>query len=274
MSSLPPEGAAAPADWQSQIRGPGWPGITPLAGLKPVASRTAKGKAIHNFLELSSGENVSAIVAYNPKVVKGSYLLMITKDGIMKKTPIEGFGNIRRTGIIAINLKKGDLLGWVRLSGGKDEVVLTTEKGQSIRFKESQIRSMGRTAAGIRGMKLKQGDRIAGCGLLLESAKTENKAAELLVVMENGFGKRTPLKEYKLQNRGGSGVRTANITSKTGLLINAQVIVDQTEIFALSAKGQIIRVPLDSVRKTGRSAQGVRIMNVKNGDRLAAIVVI
>lgn len=240
----------------------------------PAASRTAKGRAIYNFLELSSGENINAIIAYNGKTAKGAYLLMVTRDGVIKKTPIEDFENIRKNGIIAITLKKGDLLTWVRLSGGKDEVVLTTERGQSIRFKESQIRSMGRTAAGIRGIRLRQGDHVAGCGLLESRAKEEQKHGELLVVMEQGFGKRTPLKEYKVQNRGGSGVRTANITKKTGMLIASQVIVDQKEIFALSAKGQVIRVPLESVRKTGRSAQGVRIMNVKSGDRLAAIVVL
>ena len=250
----------------------------------PVASRTAKGRAIHNFLELSADESVSAIVAHGAKEEKGRFLVMVTKEGIIKKTPLEDFENIRRTGIIALKLssgggsasggKKSDALKWVRLSSGKDEVVLITEQGQAIRFKESQIRSMGRTAAGIRALRLRSGDHVAGFDLVRGDYKTEGKNYRLLVVMEGGFGKQTPLKEYKVQNRGGSGIRTANVTKKTGILIAGQVVTDEEDIFALSAKGQMIRVPLKSVRMTGRSAQGVRVMSLKPGDRLAAIVVL
>jgi len=242
----------------------------------PPASRTSKGRAIHNFLELPTDENIGAIIAYpdNKKVLADSALVMVTRDGVIKKTMLEDFRNIRRTGIIAISLKRGDLLKGVKMSDGKSQIVLTTEKGQSIRFKESQVRKMGRSAAGIRAIRLKKGDQVASFDLILESEKEKGKEGRLLVVMSNGFAKQTKLKEYKVQNRGGSGIRTANITAKTGNLIDARIITEETELLALSAKGQVIRTELSSVRTTGRSAQGVRIMTLHSGDRLAGLVVI
>ncbi len=234
----------------------------------PAASRISKGKAIHNFLELPTDENVSAIVSYHPKKQQEGFLIMVTQNGVIKKTSLADFLNIRRTGIIGIRLKKGDILKWVRLSSGKDEVILTTRLGQSIRFKETQARPMGRAAAGVRGIRLKKGDEVAGFDVIKEGN------AKVLVVMANGFAKQTPLKDYRLQSRGGSGIKTAKITPKTGHIISAHIIHDETEIFALSAKGQMIRTNLESVRTTGRSAQGVKIMNVSAGDRLAGTVII
>ena len=238
----------------------------------PAASRTSKGRSIHNFLELPTEENVNAVVnCPSSGKEKAQQVIIVTKNGVMKKTPLEDFENIRRTGIIAISLKKGDSLKWVRLSSGNDEVVLATRGGQSIRFKESKVRSMSRSAGGIRAIRLKKGDEVAGFDII---KKEGQQSKLLLVVMANGFAKKTDLKEYKVQNRGGSGIKTAKITSKTGQLIAAQVITDQAELFALSEKGQIIRTGLAEVRETGRSAQGVRIMNVKSGDKIAGVVVI
>ncbi|HVN26581.1 MAG TPA: DNA gyrase subunit A [Candidatus Paceibacterota bacterium] len=246
----------------------------------PQATRTSKGRAIQNFLELPADENVNAIVNYSSKggakaadgsvSPKGKFLMMVTKNGVIKKTPIEDFENIRRNGIIAISLKKGDKLKWARLTGGSDQVILVTRQGQSIRFDEKQVRPMGRTAAGVRAMKLKKSnDEVAGFDIINKEGD-----AVLLVVMEHGFAKQTSLSEYKKQSRGGSGIKTAEITPKTGPLISAHVVTDQKEIFALSAKGQMIRTELGAVRHTGRSAQGVRIMNLKDSDRLAGTVVI
>lgn len=239
----------------------------------PAASRTSKGRAIHNFLELQSEENVSAIVAYagdkDKNAKDGSqFLIMATREGLIKKTALTDFANIRRTGIIAIALNKGDALRWVRLSTGKDEVILATREGRSIRFKEAQIRAMGRSAAGVRAIKLKKGDEVAGFDII------KGSGGKFLVVMENGFAKQTALNQYRLQSRGGSGIATAKITSKTGKLTASKMVNDETEILALSAKGQIIRTKLESVRATGRAAQGVRIMNLKAGDRLAGVVII
>lgn len=294
----------------------------------PAASRISKGRAIHNFLELPSEEHVSAVISYadqrrpdaqtrtdaddartdaekfQRKSASGqresAFLIMLTTRGIVKKTTLEDFKNIRRTGIIAISLKKGDSLKWARLSSGSDQLILATKAGQSIRFKESQIRPMSRTAGGIRAIKLKKGDELAGFDIIKTdadrrglnadqrgqitsngenniprvSALSQRQSALLLVVMANGFAKKTVLKEYKLQNRGGSGIKTANITSKTGPLIAAGIIRDQTEVLALSEKGQVIRTGLSGIRLTGRSAQGVRIMNLKSGDKLAGVIVI
>jgi DNA gyrase subunit A len=235
----------------------------------PQATRTSKGKAIQNFLELPSDETVSAIVNYSAKGEQKKYLMMATKHGVIKKTALADFENIRRTGIIAISLKKNDQLKWAKLTGGADQVVLATRQGQSIRFEEKQVRPMGRTAAGVRAIKLKkQNDEVAGFDII------KGGEAKLLVVMENGFAKQTPLKEYKTQSRGGSGIKTAEITPKTGALTSAHVVTEQKEIFALSAKGQMIRTEIGTVRTTGRAAQGVRIMNLKGGDRLAGTVVI
>ena len=251
----------------------------------PQATRISKGRAIQNFLELPADEHVSAIVNYASKdgatkSAKGAltktgkdtggmkYLMMVTKQGVIKKTPIEDFENIRRTGIIAIGLKKGDQLKWAKLTTGSDQVILATRQGQSIRFDEKQARPMGRTAAGVRAIKLKkQNDEVAGFDII------KGDDAMFLIVMEHGFAKQTILKEYKKQSRGGSGIKTADVTPKTGMVIAAHVITDQTEIFALSAKGQMIRTELKTVRTTGRSAQGVRIMNMNAGDKIAGTVV-
>jgi DNA gyrase subunit A len=241
----------------------------------PQATRTSKGRAIQNFLELPSDENVSAIVNYSAKGAKAEgksgrkYLMMVTKKGVIKKTPLEDFENIRRTGIIALSLKKGDQLKWARLTSGSEQAVLATRQGQSIRFDEKQVRPMGRTAAGVRAIKLKkQNDEVAGFDII------RGDDAMLLIVMEHGFAKQTSLKEYKVQSRGGSGIKTAEVTVKTGMVVSAHVVSEEKEIFALSAKGQMIRTELSTVRKTGRSAQGVHIMNLKSGDRVAGTVVI
>ncbi|HUC02199.1 MAG TPA: DNA gyrase subunit A [Candidatus Paceibacterota bacterium] len=241
----------------------------------PQATRVSKGKAIQNFLELPADENVSAIVNYSIKLAKNEgkaakkFLMMVTKQGLIKKTPLEDFANIRRTGIIAINLKKGDHLKWARLTNGAEQVVLATRQGQSIRFDEKQVRPMGRTAAGVRAIKLKkQNDEVAGFDII------RGDDAMLVVVMEHGFAKQTALKEYKVQSRGGSGIKAAEVTAKTGMVVSAHVVTEEKEIFALSAKGQMIRTELSTVRKTGRSAQGVHIMDLKSGDRVAGTVVI
>ena len=238
----------------------------------PAASRTSKGRAVHNFLEMPSEEKIAAIVTYSAKKEDAKFLVLATKDGLIKKTPLQDFANIRRTGIIAISLKKGDFLKWARLTSGADEILMATEGGQSIRFKESQARPMGRTAAGVRAIKLKKEDSVAGFDIINKGV--DAKKTNVLVLMANGFGKQTTLSEYKVQNRGGSGIKTANITAKTGKLIASRIVYEEEDLFALSQKGQVIRTELSGVRKTGRSAQGVRVMDLKSGDKLAAIAIL
>ncbi len=240
-----------------------------------AGTRTAKGKLIQNFLEIPNDEKISAVVAYttnNQQPITNNYLVMATKNGIIKKISLKDFNNVRRSGIIAINLQKGDALKWVKLSSGKDEIILITAKGQAIRFKESQLRPMGRTAAGVKAIKLKKDDFVAGLDIITTDSKTQSANRKLLIVTENGFAKQTPLKEYKAQSRGGSGIKTAKITSKTGSIVSAQVITEQKELLALSTKGQIIRTKISDIRTAGRATSGVKIMRLKEGDKLAGVV--
>lgn len=239
----------------------------------PLGSRTAKGKPVHNFLEMPIEEKVNAIITY-PNVVKekdlkSQFLVMTTVHGMIKKTALADFQNVRRSGIIAIGLRKEDSLKWVNLSAGGDEVIITTHDGQAIRFKESQVRPMGRTASGVTGIRLKGKDYVSSMNVI---NKEQAKEFKLLVVMSHGYGKQTKLSEYKVQNRGGSGVKTANVTAKTGPVMDARVVSEEKELIALSAKGQVIRTDIASVRMASRATQGVRIMNVDSGDSLAGII--
>jgi len=234
----------------------------------PQGTRVSKGRAVHNFLELPSEEKISAIINYsNEEKGQEKSLFMATERGVVKKTDLKDFANIRRTGIIAIKLNEKDALKWVTLVGKGDEVIMATKEGKSIRFKESDTRAMGRSAAGVRGISLKGGDIVNSFDIIREAEK-----AEFLVVMENGYGKRTPLSQYKVQRRGGSGIITAKITSKTGGVASSHVIIDEGELLAISKKGQVIKTKIKDIRKTGRAAQGVRIMTLKPGDKLAGTV--
>jgi DNA gyrase subunit A len=232
----------------------------------PQGSRTAKGKIIHNFLDIPPTENVNTIVSYDPKSQDVKFLVMATANGVVKKTSLEDFENVRRNGIIAINLKKGDTLKWVRGSSGNDQIILVTGHGQAIRFKESQLRPMGRSASGVGGIRLKKGDLIVAMDIVKE--KTNNR---LLIATANGFAKQTALKEYKVQSRGGSGIKTAKVTLKTGPVVMCKIIDEEKEAIVLSAKGQIIRTELSNIRTSARATSGVRVMRLKEGDKIVAI---
>ena len=233
----------------------------------PVGSRTRKGKAIHNFLEIPNNAKISAIVTYKDNVKEDTSLVMATKNGIVKKTSLDKFKNVRKSGIIAINLGKEDSLKWVKLSNKGSEIILNTRQGRAIRFKESDIRSMGRTAGGVKGITLRKGDEVSSFDVL-----NPKEEMHLLVIMANGYAKQTPLKEYKVQHRGGSGILTAKITEKTGALVSSHAIINETELLAISARGQILRTAIKSIRKAGRATQGVRIMRLEKGDELVGTV--
>ena len=193
---------------------------------------------------------------------------MITRGGIIKKVDSKHFEDVRRSGIIAIKLQKDDLLFWVRLAEKGDHIILTTKKGQAIRFKETDARQMGRGAQGVRAMRLKKGDELVGADII--SAK--EKDTLILVVSENGFGKKTKVSEYRLQKRGGSGIKTSKVTPKTGNLVSAKVLSpDLEEVIAISKKGQVIRTSLKEISQLGRATQGVRIMRLDSKDQLASI---
>lgn len=234
----------------------------------PAGSRTSKGQLIHNFLGIPANEKVSAIVSCSEEAKKSDcYLVIVTSQGIIKKTGLDKFANVRRSGILAINLGKGDELKWAKLSSAKDEIIMTTSLGRAIRFKGSDVRAMGRTASGVKGIALKKGDSVNSFDLVVPM-----KDAKFLVVMANGYAKQTPLKAYKLQRRGGQGILTAKITKKTGELVSAHVIIEQTELLALSSKGLVLKTSLKSIRAAGRATQGVRIMKLAGGDKIIGTV--
>ena len=238
----------------------------------PESSRTSKGQAIVNFLQVAQAEKITAVIAFgNNDAFK--YLFMATENGTIKKTKLEDFENVRRSGLIAITLDKGDTLGWVRLTTGSDDAVLSTSDGQAIRFKETDVRPMGRNAAGVRGMKLKGDDKIVGMDVIPKG----EKGLELLILSQNGFGKRSELKSYKVQKRGGSGIKTMKVTAKTGKLVGAAITsldVIEDDLILTSQKGTIIRVPFKSVPLLGRVTQGVRVMKPQPGDGVAAFTLL
>ena len=237
----------------------------------PEGKRATKGKSIMNFISLEQDEKITSILAM-PKAVKASEglaLLMATKSGTVKKTSADKFKEVRRSGLIAIGLDKGDALISAQFVRKSDDVILVTAKGQSIRFAEKDVREMGRQAAGVRGMKLGNGDSIVGVG----TAPKEAKNPELLVLSSTGYGKKTKLSEYKTQGRGGSGVKTMSITPKTKQLVGGTVILGGGELVAMSKKSQTIRTGLDEIPTLSRATQGVRIMKLREGDSVASFIV-
>lgn len=239
----------------------------------PEGRRATKGKSIMNFLSLSSEEKITSVLAVRKEDWDGDWsLMMVTKDGVAKKSDAASFKDVRRSGLIAITLREGDSLIATQFVGKGDEISLITEKGQAIRFKETDIRQMGRTAAGVTGMKLVKGDRIVSAEVL----KSGDKDREVLIVTELGYGKSTPAKEYKTQKRGGTGIKTAKVTSKTGNIVRGIIVTGEErlegELVIMSKKGQVIKLPLKDVPTLGRQTQGVRVMKMRAGDEIASVV--
>jgi DNA gyrase subunit A len=235
----------------------------------PEGKRATKGKSIMNFLSLESDEKVTSILPIDKEAKKTiEALMMVTTQGVVKKVKAESFKDVRRSGLIAISLDKGDELKSVLAVSKGDDVMLATTLGQSIRFKEADVREMGRQAGGVRAMKLAKGDFIVGVDRV---PKTTETPLTILTLSSNGLGKKTNIKEYKVQKRGGSGIKTAKVTPKTGKLIVAKIIGTESEIIAVSQKGQVIRVDLSSIPTSGRQTQGVTIMKLRPGDNIASI---
>ncbi len=241
----------------------------------PQATRTAKGTPIVNFLQLAGGEKVTSILPLD-KLSKNKYLFFATEKGLVKKVEINAFSNVRRSGLIAIKIKEDDSLIWAKPTDGDDHIELVTAQGQAIRFKEKDVRDMGRNAAGVRGIRLKKKeDTVVGMGII-KNDKEKMKKFQLLAISENGFGKRTPINLYKVQGRGGSGIKTAKVTSKTGKIINAFVVnaevMAEKDLVIISEKGQVIRLKFKTVNQLGRDTQGVRLMRFKeSSDKVACV---
>lgn len=235
----------------------------------PEGKRATRGKSIMNFLSLEQGEVVTSVLPVPNTAKKNEELslLMVTRQGTVKKTAAEQFHAVRRSGLIAITLASGDELISANFMRADDDAMLVTSKGQAIRFAESDVRSMGRTAAGVRGMRLGKDDYIIGAGVVPGGAKD----IDLFVLSATGYGKTTNISEYKTQKRGGTGIKTAAVTAKTGSLISAAVVGRKgDEIVAISKKGQVIRTGIEEIPSQGRQTQGVRIMRLKSGDTIAA----
>ncbi len=233
----------------------------------PSASRTAKGQAVVNMLQLGPGESVTSLVTFDGKGEQ-QYLFMSTLQGTVKKTPLVDYSNVRANGIIAIKLDDGDELRWVKLTEGKDEIIISTALAQAIRFKEGEVRPMGRATRGVRGIRLRTGDRVVGMDVVIPGS-------EILVVMENGYGKRTKVDQFATHARGGVGIKAGVVTGKTGQALDVRAITDgRDDLVIVSTQGQIIRQALGDISLIGRATQGVRIMRMKEDDKVASVALI
>ncbi len=229
----------------------------------PEASRQARGTAVVNLISLSPGESIRAVIPIR-EFADDKYLVMATRQGIIKKTSLSIYDNARRSGIIAIDLSPGDDLVSVELTSGGEELIIVTARGQSIRFKEDEARPMGRVAHGVKGISLAKGDSVIGMDVV-------RQGCDLLVVTANGFGKRTPLVEYRVQSRGGKGIKTFKITPRTGPAADVKVLTGGDELMIISAEGIIIRMNAADISQQGRLTQGVRVMKLEDGDHVVSV---
>jgi len=250
----------------------------------PEATRASRGRAIVNILGLASEEKISAVVPLKKEKQNNGFgtkfLVMVTKNGIIKKTAVDKFANIRKGGIVAIELEKDDSLRWVKVTNGDEEIMLITRLGQAIRFSEKDLRPMGRSARGVRGIKLRTfgktkdkeefTDAVVGMEVIGPTLIQTNP--EVLIISSNGYGKKTPLNNYKVQHRGGVGVKAAKVTEKTGALVAIWMVTPEKEdLIVTSQKGNVIRTPIKTVSRVGRVTQGVRIMRLDQGDKVVSI---
>ncbi len=235
----------------------------------PEAGRSAKGTPIINLLQLQPQERVTEIL--NVSRTKGKYIFFCTTKGTVKKTEFKLFENVRRSGLIACGIREGEALQWTKISSGTNEVFIVTHEGKSIRFPEKDVRSMGRGAAGVRGIKLRAGDAVVEMDLLADP-----EHSLLLTVMENGLGKMSPVSMYRTQSRGGTGIKVANVTEKTGKVAGARVVTEheKSDLLIVTESGQTLRTPLDKVKVAGRSTQGVILMRPSEGGHVASISLI
>jgi|AntRauTorcE11897_2_1112592.scaffolds.fasta_scaffold00756_1 DNA gyrase subunit A len=233
----------------------------------PTASLNAKGVALVNLLQLQPDEVVSSIINIS-KSQNAKHLLMCTVNGVVKKTLFDQYKNVRSSGLIAINLDKGDELRWIRMTDGSDEVVISTQAGQAIRFHEKDVRAMGRTARGVRGIRLRKDDKVIGMDIVEENSN-------IFVISEQGYGKRTKISQFTAHKRGGVGIRSAVVNKKTGLLVGVKSLTsEQQEVIIISRHGQTVRLGLKDIPSISRATQGVRIMRLNNDDSVVSLALI
>jgi DNA gyrase subunit A len=230
----------------------------------PLGSRQSKGRAIVNLLPVGQDEQVRAVIATRD-FSEAQYLVLATRNGVVKKTKFEEYNTpLKADGIIAIKLRDGDELVDVLHSSGNDDILLVSRKGQAIRFHETDARPMGRATEGVRGMRLRKGDEVIAAGIA-------SPDSDLLVVTENGYGKRTRVDEYPCKGRGGLGVKTVQLTEARGQLAGAQVVRDGYQVMLISTGGTVIKMPVDGIRRAGRSTQGVIVMRLREGETVSAL---
>ena len=229
----------------------------------PQASRAARGKAIVNLLTLRPDEKISAFLSVR-EFQENRFVFFATKKGIVKKTDLMAYSNPRPSGIIAIGLDADDGVIGIRLTEGKQEIILSTRMGQSIRFKEEEVRSMGRGAGGVKGITLEADDEVVSIEILTEGAS-------VLTVAENGYGKRTDTAEYRVQSRGGKGIITMKTTERTGLVVGVQQVTDDDNLMLVTSNGKIIRLRVGDIRVIGRNTQGVRLIDTEPGERVVSL---
>lgn len=232
----------------------------------PAAGLAAKGVAVINLLQLQPEEKVTSLIRM-PKGGEDSegFLFMTTVKGVIKKTPLEDYANIRNSGLIAINVDEDDELRWIKRSSGENDIIISTSAGQAVRFSEKDVRSMGRVARGVRGVRLRPNDQVVGMDIADDSKK-------ILVVSENGYGKLTKTSNFPTHKRGGVGIKAAVVTAKTGPIMSARSVgSDDKEMLLISSLGQTIRTDISSVPTLGRTTQGVRIMKLADGDAVASL---
>lgn len=229
----------------------------------PDLSRTAKGTPIINLIQIEQGETVNAVIpveAFEPD----KYLFFATKEGVVKKTPLDDYANIRKVGLIAINLREEDALIGVRLTDGNQEIIMGTSQGMSIRFQEQDVRSMGRAATGVKGIQTDDGDYVIGMDVIVP----EN---EVLIVTSKGYGKRTPISEYRIQTRGGKGIKTLNVTEKNGTVVALKVVQNDEDLMIMTSSGTMIRTSMDGINTMGRNTVGVKLIHIREDDSVATV---
>ena len=237
----------------------------------PEGARASKGRAIQNVIQIEPDDKVRAYINVrrldDKDYVNSNYIIMCTKEGIVKKTCLEAYSRPRQNGVNAITIKEGDQLLEAKLTSGNCEVIIAAREGKAIRFNESQVRPIGRTGAGVKGITIDEGDEVVGM-VCIEPDSQE----DILVVSENGYGKRTNLEDYRITNRGGKGVKTLQITEKTGKLIAIKAVCDDNDLMIINRSGLTIRIPVSDVRLSGRATQGVKVINLRSGDSIASVI--
>jgi len=236
----------------------------------PEGTRTSKGRAMQNLINIEPNDAVMAFINVNTiddeEYINNNFIVLCTRKGVIKKTSLEAYSRPRANGINAITVRDGDELLEARMTNGSHEIMLAVKSGRAVRFNEATVRPMGRTASGVRGITL-SGETDEVIGMIT----VENESADVLVVSENGYGKRSSIGDYRITNRGGKGVKTINVTDKTGKLIALKDVSDQYDLMIITQAGNVLRIPVSSLRVMGRATQGVRLINLRENDSIASV---